>query len=68
MEFITLLVIALLCLLSDHTRKFGIFLVALLFLAFPLACITLLALAIYTINKFTIKRNHHAQPRLPKRH
>jgi hypothetical protein len=42
--------------------------VALLFLAFPLACITLLALAIYTFNAFNTKRNHHAQPRLPKRH
>ncbi len=68
MEFITLLVIALLCLLSGHTRKFGIFLVALLFLAFPLAFMTILALAIYTFNKFTTKRNNHAQPLLPKRH
>lgn len=66
MEFITLLVIALLCLLSRHTRKFGIFLMALLFLAFPLACITCVALAIYTFNKLT-QRNHHVQPRLPKR-
>ena len=66
MEFITLLVIALLCLLSRHTRKFGTALVALLFLAFPLTCIALLAIAIYTINKLT-QRNLYVQPTLPKR-
>lgn len=67
MEFITLLVIALLCLLSRHTRKFGIGLVVLLFIAFPLACIALLAIAIYTINKLT-QRKLYVHPTLPRNH
>ncbi len=67
MEFITLLVIAFLCLLSGHTRKFGIVLVALLFLAFPLTFIALMAIAIYTINKFT-RMKLYEPPTLPRRH
>lgn len=67
MEFITLLVIAFLCLLSRHTRKFGIVLVALLFLAFPLTFIALMAIAIYTINKLT-RMKLYEPPTLPRRH
>ncbi len=51
MEFITLVVIALLCLLSENTRKFALVLLAVLFLAFPLISIVILAVAIYYFNK-----------------
>lgn len=51
MEFITLLVIAFLCLISEGTRKFGIALIILLFIAFPLTCIALTAITIFLINR-----------------
>ncbi len=67
MEFITLLVIALLCLLSEHTRTYALVLLALLFLAFPLTFIALMAIAIYTINKLT-RMKLYEPPTLPRRH
>jgi hypothetical protein len=65
MEFITLVVIALLCLLSEKTRKFAYVLLALLFLAFPLTFITILAVVIYFTNKFN-RRNYYVPPTLPR--
>lgn len=64
MEFVTLLVIAFLCLLSENTRNFSLVLFALLFLAFPLTFISLLTTAIYFINKHN-RRNLYVQPTLP---
>lgn len=51
MEFVTLLVIALLCLASEHTKTYALVLLALLFLVFPLTSIALLAIVIYYFNK-----------------
>ena len=66
MEFVTLLVIAFLCLLSDNTRTYALVLFTLLFLAFPLTFIAVLAVFIYTINKLT-KRKLYEPPTLPRR-
>ena len=65
MEFITLLVIALLCLSSEHTRTYALILLVLLFLAFPLTFITLLAIVIYLFNKLT-RIKHYEPPTLPR--
>lgn len=65
MEFITLVVIALLCLISEATRKMAIVLFALLFLAFPLTSIALLAIVIYITNKLN-RRNYYEPPKLPR--
>lgn len=65
MEFITLLVIALLCLSSEHTRTFALVLLALLLLAFPLTFIAVLAIAIYYFNKLN-RRNYYVPPTLPR--
>lgn len=67
MEFVTLLVIALLCLLSENTRKFAFILFALLFLAFPLTFITVLAIAIYYFNKLK-RMKLYEPPTLPRNH
>ena len=66
MEFVTLLVIALLCVLSENTRKFAFILFALLFLAFPLTFITVLAIVIYYLNKLT-RIKYYEPPTLPRR-
>lgn len=66
MEFITLLVIALLCLSSEHTKTYALVLLVLLFLAFPLTFLAVLAIAIYYLNKLT-RINHHEPPTLPRR-
>jgi len=65
MEFITLAVIAFLCLLSADTRTFALILLALLFIAFPLTFITILAVVIYFTNKFN-RRNYYVPPTLPR--
>lgn len=67
MEFITLLVIALLCLSSEHTRTYALVLLVLLFLAFPLTFLAVLAIAIYYFNKLT-RMKHYEPPKLPRRH
>ena len=66
MEFITLLVIALLCLASENTRTYALVLLALLFLAFPLTFLALLALVIYLFNKLN-QRKLYEPPTLPRR-
>jgi len=69
MEFITLTVITFACLLSDATRKFGIVLFIILFLAFPLTFISLAAIATYFINRYKHKRTkHYVPPTLPRSH
>jgi len=65
MEFITLLVLALLCLLSEHTRTYSLILLGLLFLAYPLTFLIGLAIAIYCINKLN-QRKLYVQPTLPR--
>lgn len=65
MEFITLLVLALLCLCSAHTRTYSLILLGLLFLAFPLTFLIGLAIVIYYINKLTRMKNY-VQPKLPR--
>jgi hypothetical protein len=67
MEFITLVVIALLCLISKKTRKFALVLFALLLLAYPFIFITLLVIAIviHLINK-SKQRKHYVPPTLPR--
>ena len=66
MEFITLTVITFLCLLFETTRKFGMLLFVLLFLAFPLCFISLAAIVIHFINRQKLKRTkHYVQPILP---
>lgn len=67
MEFITLLVITFLCLLFESTRKFGIILFILLFLAFPLTFISLAAITIHFIHKHNLKRRKtYVLPTLPR--
>ena len=66
MEFITLLVLALLCLASEHTRIYSLILLGLLFIAFPLTFLIGLAIVIYYINKLN-QRKLYVQPTLPKR-
>lgn len=67
MEFITFVVIALLCLISKNFRKFALVLFALLLLAFPFTFITLLVIAfvIHFINK-SKQRKHYVLPTLPR--
>ena len=66
MEFIILLVLALICLCSAHTRIYSLILLGLLFLAFPLTFLIGLAIVIYYINKLN-QRKLYVQPTLPKR-
>lgn len=67
MEFITLTVITFLCLLFESTRKFGIFLFIILFLAFPLTVISLAAIVVHFINRHKLKRTkHYVPPTLPR--
>lgn len=69
MEFIALTVITFMCLLLESTRKFGIALFILLFLAFPLTVIALAAIAIHFINRHKLKRTrHYVPPTLPRSH
>lgn len=67
MEFITLVVIALLCLISKNFRKFALVLFALLLLAFPFTFITVLVIAIviHFINK-SKQRKLYVPPTLPR--
>ena len=67
MEIITLIVIALLCLLFNKTRKLGLVLIALILLAFPFTFITVLAvaLAIHYFNK-SQQRKLYEPPPLPR--
>lgn len=67
MEFITLVVIALLCLISKKFRKFAFVLFALLLLAFPFTFISLLVIAIFIhfINK-SKQRKLYVPPTLPR--
>ena len=67
MEFITLVVIALLCLLSKKTRSFAYVLLVLLLLAYPFTFIALLviAFAIHFINKAN-QRKLYEPPTLPR--
>ena len=67
MEFITLTVITFVCLIFETTRKFGIALFILLFLAYPLTLITLAAIVIHFINRQKLKRTkHYVPPTLPR--
>ena len=66
MEFITLVVIALLCLLSENARTFALVFLALLFLAFPLTFIAVLAIVIYYFNK-PKRMKLYEPPTLPRR-
>ena len=68
MEFITLLVLALICLCSEHTRIYSLILLGLLFLAFPLTCLIGLAIFIYGISKLTHQRKSYVPPTLPRNH
>jgi hypothetical protein len=67
MEIITLVVIALLCLLSKKTRMFAYVLFALLFLAYPFTFIAVLviALVIHFIKK-SKQRKLYEPPTLPR--
>lgn len=67
MEIITLVVIALLCLLSKKTRKFAYVLLVLVLLAYPFTFIAVLviALVIYFINK-SKQRKLYEPPTLPR--
>lgn len=51
MEFIALIVIIFVCLLSETTRKLGVFLFILLYLAYPITSIALTAILIHFINR-----------------
>lgn len=51
MQIFTLIVIALLCLFFTETRNFSLVLFALLFLAYPLTFIAMLAVLIYFIHQ-----------------
>ena len=66
MELITLIVIALLCLLSSKTRKFAYVLLLILFFAYPVTCIfiSVIALVIHFINK-SKQRKLYEPPTLP---
>lgn len=68
MEIITLVVIALLCLLSRKTRKFALVLFVLLLLVFPFTFIAVLviAFAIHIFNKPN-QRKLYEPPTLPRR-
>lgn len=67
MEFITLTVITFVCLLFESTRKFGIVLFVLLFIAFPLSFISLTAVVIHFINRQKLKRRKlYVPPTLPR--
>lgn len=69
MEFIALTVITFVCLILETTRKYGIALFILLFLAYPLTLITLAAIVIHFINRHKLKRTkHYVQPTLPRSH
>lgn len=69
MEFITLVVITFVCMLFETTRKFGIVLFILVFLAFPLSFISLAAIAIHFINRQKRKRRkYYVPPTLPRSH
>jgi hypothetical protein len=63
MEFIILLVLALACLASEHTRTYSLILLGLLFLAYPLTFLIGLAIVIYCINKLN-QSKHYVQPLL----
>lgn len=67
MELITLIVIALLCLLSKKIRTFAYVLFVVLLLAYPFTCISVLAiaLAIHFINK-SKQRKLYEPPTLPR--
>lgn len=67
MTFITLIVIALLCLLSVKTRMFGYVLFALLIFVMPLflSLITVIAFAIHFNNKSN-QRKLYEPPTLPR--
>lgn len=69
MEFITLTVITFVCLLFETTRKYGMFLFIVLFVAFPLSFISLAAIVIHFINRQRLKRrNIYVPPTLPGSH
>ncbi len=69
MEFIALTVITFVCLLLETTRKFGIALFILLFLAYPLTLIMLVAIVIHLINRHKLKRTkQYVPPTLPRSH
>ncbi len=67
MEIITLVVIALLCLISKNFRKFALVLFALLLLAYPFIFITVLVIVIviHFINK-SKQRKLYVPPTLPR--
>lgn len=67
MEIITLVVIALLCLLSEKTRMFAYVLFVVLLLAYPFTFIAVLAIAlvIHFINK-SKQRKLYEPPTLPR--
>lgn len=70
MEIITLVVIALLCLLSKNFRKFAFVIFVLLLLACPFTFIAVLVIAfaifIFIFNKLN-KRKLYEPPTLPRR-
>lgn len=67
MEIITLVVIALLCLLFAKTRKLGLALIALILLVLPFTFITVVAIAvaIHFFNK-SQQRKFYEPPTLPR--
>ncbi len=68
MEFITLVVMALLCLLSETTKIFAFIFFALLFIASPFLFIVLLAIAIFIRHFYQSKqRKFYEPPTLPRR-
>ena len=68
MQFVTLVVIVLLCLLSKNFRKFAFVLFVLLLIACPFTFIAVLviAFAIFIFNKLN-KRKLYEPPTLPRR-
>lgn len=67
MTLITLIMIALLCLLSEKTRMFAYVLFAFLLLVLPFifTVVTVIALAIHFIHKFN-QRKFYEPPTLPR--
>jgi hypothetical protein len=68
MEFITLVVMALLCLFSETNKIFAFIFFALLFIASPLLFIVLLAITIVIRHFYKSKqRKFYEPPTLPRR-
>ena len=67
MELLALVILTFVCLVIETTRKFGLILFFLLFLAFPLTVLCLSAIVIHFINRNNLKRSkYYDPPKLPK--